>query len=307
MKKILITGGTGLIGTVLSRLLRSKGFEVSHLSRRANPNAEFPAYRWDLESQTIYGDIVEQADAIIHLAGASLVDKRWTESYKKVILDSRTKSLQLIHKYIKKRSRPLKTLVSASAVGFYGDAGDRWLEEDAPPAPPQSDDFKSLCCVLWEEAAKALEPDVGRLAIIRVGIVLSTKGGALEKIAMSFKARVGSYFGDGQAYYPWIHIDDMARMFAYAVEQENVTGIYNGVAPNPVTNKEFVQTIPKALDIKAAIVPTPEIAIKLAMGEMATVVLHSNRVSAQKIQQSGFVFDHQELLPALKDVFEREV
>jgi len=304
MKNILITGGTGLIGMELSRLLKSKGYTVSHLSRRANKNAEFPAYQWDINAQTLDETAIEQTDAIIHLAGASLVDKRWTAAYKKVMIDSRTKSLELLHKYIKRRSSPLKTLVSASAVGFYGEGGDKWLDEEAAPQPG---DFKSDCCVLWENAAKALESNVGRLAILRVGIVLSTKGGALEKMAMSFKANVGSYFGDGSMYYPWIHIDDMRRMFAYALEEDHVRGIYNGVSPNPVTNKEFIQTIPKALGKKAMLVPTPRLAIRLAMGEMSSVVLHSNRVSAQKILDTGFQFKHEELLGALKDVFGRNV
>lgn len=304
MKNILITGGTGLIGLELSRLLKSNGYQVAHLSRRSNKGAEFPAYRWDLKAQIIEDDAVEWADAIIHLAGASLVDKRWTAAYKKIMIDSRTHSLALLHKYIKQRSRPLKTLVSASAVGFYGNAGDKWLEEDAPPEPG---DFKSDCCVLWEDAAKALEPDVGRLAILRVGIVLSAKGGALEKMKLSFKARIGSYFGNGGAYYPWIHIDDMCRMFAYALESDQMRGIYNGVAPHPVTNKEFIQAIPKAMGIKAAIVPTPELAIKLAMGEMSTVVLHSNRVSAQKVLNAGFEFKYAALDPALVDIIDRGV
>lgn len=304
MRNILITGGTGLIGLELSRLLQSKGYQIAHLSRRSNPKAEFSAHRWDLDAQIIEDNAVEWADAIIHLAGASLADKRWTTAYKKIMIDSRTKSLELLHKYIKQRSRPLNTLVSASAVGFYGDAGDKWLEEGANPQPG---DFKSDCCVLWENAAKALKPDIGRLAILRVGIVLSTKGGALEKMMLSFKAKVGSYFGNGSAYYPWIHINDMTRMFAYAVENDHVQGIYNGVAPNPHTNKEFIQAIPKAMGIKAAIVPTPEFAIKLAMGEMSSLVLHSNRVSAQKILKAGFEFKYGELDTALKDVLERSI
>jgi len=304
MKNILITGGTGLIGLQLSRLLTSKGYAVKHLSRRANPNAEFPVHQWDLKKQTIQGNAVEWADAIIHLAGASLVDKRWTSAYKKIMIDSRTKSLELLHKYIKQRSKPLKTLVSASAVGFYGDQSDQWLKENASPQPG---DFKSDCCVLWEEAAKALEPDIGRLAILRVGIVLTNLGGALPKMAMSFKTRVGSYFGNGKAYYPWIHIDDMCSMFAYAIENASVNGIYNGVAPNPVTNKEFIEAIPKALGIKAVILPTPEIAIKLAMGEMSTVVLHSNRVSAQKILDAGFKFNYSQLDSALDHIFKNNV
>ncbi len=303
MKNILITGGTGLIGMELSKKLKSKGYSVAHLSRRANKQATFPAYKWDINAQTIEEEAVEWADAIIHLAGASLVDKRWSDAYKKVMIDSRTKSLALLHKYIKLRSRPLKTLVSASAIGYYGEGGNQWLDERSPPQPG---DFKSDCCVLWEDAAKALKPDVSRLAILRVGIVLSTKGGALEKMALSFKARVGSYFGDGSAYSPWIHIDDMCRMFIHAVEEDHVEGIYNGVAPKPVTNKEFIETIPNALGVKALIVPTPTIAIKLAMGEMSTVVLHSVRVSAQKILDTGFVFEHGELLGALEDIFKNK-
>ncbi len=301
MKSILITGGTGLIGLHLSRLLKSKGYNVFHLSRKGNPKAEFPAYKWDIKEQFIEEGVIEKADAIIHLAGASLVQKRWSTAYKKEMIESRTHSLQLLKKHIANRPTPLKTFVSASAVGFYGNTGDKWLKETDPP--PQGDkDFKSHCCVLWENAAKELEPLVSRLAIIRVGIVLSSKGGALEKMMLSFKAKTGSYFGDGSAYYPWIHIEDMCQMFVYALEKEQLSGIYNGVAPNPVPNKEFIQTIPKAMGISALILPTPEFVIRLAMGEMSAVVLDSNRVSAQKILDSGFKFKHPLLLNALKDV-----
>lgn len=306
MKSILITGGTGLIGLHLSRLLTSKGYNVFHLSRKGNREAEFPAYKWDIKNQFIEEGIIDKADAIIHLAGASLVSKRWSMAYKKEMIESRTHSLQLLKKYIAKRPTPLKTFLSASAVGFYGNTGDKWLKESDPP-PANGTDFKSKCCVLWENSAKELEPLVSRLAILRVGIVLSAKGGALEKMMLSFKAKTGSYFGDGSAYYPWIHIEDMCRMFVYALEEEKISGIYNGVSPNPVTNKEFIQTIPKAMGISAIILPTPEFVIRLAMGEMATVVLDSNRVSAQKILDAGFEFRHTVLVDALKDVLEKEV
>ncbi len=300
-KTVLITGGTGLIGLQLSRLLQEKGYQVRHLSRRRNLQAEFPAYQWNIQRETIDKEAFDGVDYIVHLAGASLAAKRWTAAYKQVMLDSRIKGTALLINTIKSLPKRPKAFISASAIGFYGNAGEQWMDETASPA---TGGFMSECCVLWEKSAQSI-PDLGlRLAILRIGIVLSSKDGALQKMMASLPLRVAAYFGDGETYYSWIHIDDMCRLFCKAIEDEAMKGIFNAVAPNPVKNKILVKTLIEASGKQVMMVPAPAFALRLAMGEMSQIVLEGSRASAQKIQEQGFDFQYPELLPALKDILE---
>lgn len=304
MDTILITGGTGLVGQRLSYMLTSSGYRVIHLSRKENLNAEFPAYRWDIEEGFIDKIALTEADHIIHLAGANVASQRWTKKFKKIAIDSRVKSISLLAKELKRLGKLPKSFISASAVGYYGNRGDEVLIEKSPPADKG---FLSETTVRWEMAADDVVSLGIRVALLRIGIVLSTVDGALPKMMLSFKANVGAWFGDGSQYYSWIHIDDLAKMFQYAIEHEEVRGAYNAVAPNPVTNKVFVQTLSKALDKKSLLLPTPAFTLRLAMGEMADIVLHGSRVNADKIQAAGFDFKHPDLEAALRDVISREV
>lgn len=304
MPTILIAGGTGLIGQRLSQLLKEKNYEVLHLSRHKDLEAEFPAYQWDLKKGTIDEAAIEKADYIVNFAGAGIADKPWTKERKRLIIDSRVDSTLLLKKYIQKKKTPIRAFVSASAVGYYGHRGEQVMKENDPPG---SKGFLSESVQLWENAIQEVAATGVRTAVIRIGIVLSTQGGALEKILLPFKFFNGAYFGDGQQWMSWIHLDDLCRMFMEAIENEQIKGIYNGVAPHPVRNKDLVLTIKKALDKPAVILPVPEFALRLALGQMADTIFESTRVSSEKIEEAGFKFQFPHLEPALRDLLERKV
>lgn len=304
MSTVLIAGGTGLIGQRLSHLLKEKNYEVLHLSRHKDLGAEFPAYQWDLKKGSIDEAAIEKADYIVNFAGAGIADKPWTKARKQLIIDSRVDSTLLLKKYIEKKKNPLKAFVSASAIGFYGDQGEQLMKENDPPG---SKGFLSESVQLWENAIQQVQETGVRVAAIRIGVVLSTKGGALEKILLPFKFFNGAYFGDGQQWMSWIHIDDLCRIFIEAIENEQFRGFYNGVAPHPFRNKELVLSIKKALDQPAVVLPVPEFALRLALGQMADTIFESTKVSSEKIENAGFKFQHPYLEPALRDLLERKI
>jgi len=302
--KILITGGTGLVGMHLSRMLHNKGHEVIHLSRKENLQAEFLAYRWDIDGDFVDVEALQQADHIIHLAGASVVGKRWTARQKQNILDSRVKSLELIAHQIQSSGASIQSFISASAIGYYGNTGDQIITEQSPAG---DSGFLVESCELWEQAVENVTALGIRTVRMRIGIVLSTVDGALPKILLSFKANAGTWFADGSQYYAWIHIDDVARMFVKAIEDDTLQGVYNATSPNPVTNKKFIKILAKALDKKALLLPTPAFAMRLAMGEMADTVLHGSRVIPQRMKEAGFEFKFDDLETAFRDVIRRKV
>jgi uncharacterized protein (TIGR01777 family) len=303
MKTILITGGTGLLGMRISLLLKERGLNVRHLSRTENLNAIYPAYKWDLNAQTIDPKALDGVDGIIHLAGAGIADGRWTKSRKKAILDSRINSSKLLTKVLKDRTDQPKVFVACSAVGYYGDRQDTILDETAAPGKG----FMSEVCVKWEESVEGIRTLGIRTPVIRVGIVLSTKGGALAKLNMSYPFRVGSYFGNGQQYYPWIHLDDICQIFIKALLEDNMTGIYNGAAPLPATNKELAKAMSKAHHQKTLLVPAPTFAAKALLGEMSAVVLNSTRAIPQALQKMQHGFEFTDLVLALEDLFKRKL
>ncbi len=303
MATVLIGGGSGLIGQRLSELLLAKGYEVIHLSRKEDLNAPFPKYKWDLQAGIIDERALTKADYIINLAGAGIADKRWTESRKRLIVESRTQSTLLIKNALARLEKKPKALILASAIGFYGDRGREWVDEDSLPGKRG---FLAESTQEWEASMHQSAALKIRQAIIRIGIVLSTKGGALKPFILQNQFRLGNYFGNGKQYYSWIHIDDLCKIFIYAMENESVEGIFNGVGPNPVSLYDFVKSLAKAMDKRAIMIPVPTFAIRLAMGEMADMVLSSTRVSAAKIESTGFQFEHPELVPALKNLLKEE-
>ncbi|MFK8009148.1 MAG: TIGR01777 family oxidoreductase [Saprospiraceae bacterium] len=301
MSTVLIAGGSGLIGQRLSVLLEKKGYDVIFLSRKKKSDDRF--FQWDVNKGTIDSAAIERADYVINLAGAGIVDKRWTNDRKKVLIESRTQTAALLKDSFEKIKKP-KAYLSASAIGFYGNRGDEWLTESSEPQP---EDFLSECTMAWENAAKRIAKSKIRTAIFRIGIVLSMNGGALPEmiLPMKFGARVS--FGDGKAYYPWVHIDDVCSMFIWALENESVNGIYNAVAPKPIMIKDLVKEIQEARGGFALPIPAPSFALKLVMGEMADMLLNSARVSAEKILASGYEFKFSEIQPALKNILEEKV
>ena len=298
--KILITGGRGMLGTYLSKMLQAAGHEVSHLSRNQPKSADYPTFVWDVEKQYIDPKALQDVEAIIHLAGEGIADKRWTAARKKEIIDSRVQSTDLLYKALQSQAHKVSVFVAASAIGIYGDRGAEVLDEQSAAGT----DFLAKTCLEWEAANKPIAALSIRLPIIRIGIVLSTAGGALAKMLPSYKLRIGTYFGNGQQYYSWVHIQDVARILQAAAENAAMTGIYNATAPNPAKNCELAYDIAKAKKQKSLILPAPAFALRLALGEMAAVVLNSSRVLPKALESINFEFTYPELLPALENLLQ---
>jgi uncharacterized protein (TIGR01777 family) len=302
MTKVLISGGTGLVGSHLTDLLLSKGYEINILSRSRSGNEKGIRYfQWSPIDGTIDEEAL-QADHIIHLAGAGVADKRWTSSRKREIRNSRVLSTELLTNSLQRTGLRPKSIVSASAVGYYGNREDEILSETSTPGTG----FLADVCKEWETCTGKLGARAEASAILRIGIVLSTKGGALPQLTLPVNAYIGAYLGTGRQYYPWIHIEDLCNMFVYAMEKP-LNGIYNAGAPQPETNKNITKTIAHVLQKPFIPVPAPVFALKLAMGEMAQMVLNSQRTSAGKIQEAGFKFNYPQLDSALKDIFRRKI
>ncbi len=299
MPTILIGGGSGLIGMRLSQLLQQKGYDVIHLSRTSDLTAPFPRYVWDVSKGTIDEMAIMKADYVINLAGAGIADWFWTKSRKKLIIESRVRSMDLLRNSFSRLGKFPKAFISASATGFYGDRGAEWLDENAAPGTG----FLSESTQAWEKSAWEMEPLGIRLVTIRTGIVLSMNGGALPKFVLPQKFFVGSYFSDGKDYYSWIHIDDLCNIYVAGIENQQMRGIYNGVAPNPATNFQLTKAIAEARQQKVIMLGIPAFMLRLAMGELADALLTSARVSSKKIEESGFEFKFTDPVAALKDLF----
>ncbi|MCG8328382.1 MAG: TIGR01777 family oxidoreductase [Chitinophagales bacterium] len=298
MAHILIAGGTGLIGNKLAQLLKRHGYEVALLSRSRKSNPAFKTYQWNLDDGVIEEDAIIQASHIINLAGAGIADKPWTRSRKETIIKSRVEGNLLFKQYFEQLNYKPKAFISSSAIGYYGNRGDEWMYEHCDAGKG----FLSESTIAWENSIKAIS-DLGiRTSGVRIGIVLSTKGGALEKIILPLKFGLATYFGNGQQWYSWIHIDDIAGIFHHIIEDDTLDGFYNGVAPHPVRNKTLMQNIKKIYNNKALLLPVPSIAMKIALGEMSHTVLDSSKVSAEKVINSGYQFKYERLEQALEDL-----
>ncbi|NJL75114.1 MAG: TIGR01777 family protein [Saprospiraceae bacterium] len=255
-------------------------------------------------SKTIDEEAIQQADYLINLAGAGIADKSWTEERKKLIISSRVHSTLTFKKYIEASPNQFKAYIAASAMGFYGNRGDEILTETSEPGETG---FLAQSVIEWESAIQEVMKTNIRTVALRIGLVLSTKGGALPKILIPARLGVGSYFGDGQQWYAWIHLDDICRMFVYAVENQATKGFYNATAPNPLRNKTFVVAIGEALGKPQLLVPAPVFALRLGLGELADAVLSSARVLPKRMEEAGFEFQFKTLVPALQDLFHRSV
>ena len=306
MQTVLITGGTGLIGKAITTLLTDKGYHVILLTRKAPkeksdaPNIDFAL--WDIKKRTIDIKALQKADHVIHLAGAGVVDKKWTAAYKKEILESRTESSKLLITTLKNNSNKVKTIVSASAIGWYGEDavkdGKVFVETDAAATG-----FLGETCRLWEQSISQFEAPGKRLVKLRTGIVLSNNGGALAAFKKPIIFGVAGILGNGKQVVSWIHIDDLCRMYIVAIENDLLSGVYNAVAPEPVTNK--ILTIELANTMKGKFyIPlhVPVFILKIMLGERSLEVLRSTTVSCTKIQQTGFTFLYPTIKTALKQL-----
>lgn len=297
MEKVLITGGTGLVGTAITRLLIDNGYEVAHLSRRAS-QGKVRRFLWDVDKGIIEPEAITFADHIIHLAGAGVFDERWTDAYKKELIDSRIKSTMLLENAMSASSH-IKTFISASAIGYYGlDTGDQWMSESAP----KGNGFLSDLTYEWENAVNKIHAAGMRTVIFRVGIVLSEKGGALPQMATPVKYFAGSALGSGKQYVSWIHIDDLAASFLHALRNP-MQGVYNAAATEPVTNAALTKAIGKVLHKPVFLPPVPGFVLGLILGqEKAKMVVGGNRVSNAKLKETGFVFQYSSAEEAVKSL-----
>jgi uncharacterized protein (TIGR01777 family) len=296
-KKILITGASGLIGSRLTEMLIQKGYQVSHLGR-TKKNGPVKSYVWNVDKGELDPQALVGVEAIIHLAGAGVAEKRWDAKRKKEILDSRTKSSALLYDAMKKGNHAVKSVVSASAIGYYGFCLDEriFAEESNTGA-----DYLAQVTKQWEEEVDKITSLGIRVAKLRIGIVLSEKGGALAEIAKPVRLGVGAALGTGKQYLSWIHIDDLCSMFIKAVEDEQMHGAYNAVC-DWVTNEAMTKSIGKVLRRPLWLPPVPGFIMNIIMGEMAVIVVNGSKVSSEKIRKAGFIFQYPELSETLKNL-----
>jgi uncharacterized protein (TIGR01777 family) len=299
--KIILTGGTGLIGRALADSLLVDGHEVVILTRSAGKTTPSPRLRhvqWDGKTANGWQDEVRTADAIVNLAGAGIADARWSAERKQEIVDSRVDAGRAVSQALQNVQGDGKSrvLIQASAVGYYGVTGDTPITEGSAPGT----DFLAETCVAWEESSADVESFGVRRAVARTGVVFSTEGGALPQILLPFKMVVaGGPIGSGEQYVPWIHIDDEVRALRWMIENPNARGPYNLSAPNPVKNRDLAQTVGEVMN-RPSLIPTPAFALKTVMGERATLVLDGQRQLPQRLLAEGFIFNHPELRPALQ-------
>lgn len=287
-KKILVTGGSGFVGTYFIERATKKGYHVTNVSRNPRKQHEIS---WDEVSSRI-----PDYHAVVHLAGENVFSGRWTKERKQRILSSRVDTTKKLVDAMMKSARKPAVFLSASAVGFYGDCRDEIVDESVR----SGDDFLAQVCVAWENAAKPVESIGVRLAHPRIGIVLEKDGGALEKMLLPFQLFAGGPIGSGNQYMPWIHVHDLCEMLIFAIEN-NVQGPFNAVGPDPVKMSEFAEILGKVLN-RPSWFPAPEFALKIALGESADAVLTSCRAVPKLIQNTGFEFAYEDLESALKAI-----
>ena len=307
MEVVLISGGTGLIGSSLSQYLIERGYEIIILTRQKNKVSENPKIKycfWNIEKELIDKEVVLTADHIIHLAGAGVMDKKWTADYKKKILESRTKSAELIINCLKENEHPVKTFVSASAIGYYGEDAkilerkDGFIESDLP-----SKDFLGETCLLWEASVELVTALGVRLIILRTGIVLSKNGGALKEFKSPLRFGLATILGNGKQIISWIQIDDLCRMYCEAIENKYLHGTYNAVAPEPVSQKKLILILANKMRNKFFTpVHVPVFILKLFLGKRSIEILKSATVSGRKIKATGFTFLYPSIESAINEL-----
>lgn len=302
-KNVLITGGTGFIGKNLTRLLIENGFAVSILSRNFKHNtANVSYFKWDIANDFIEDDAVLRANYIIHLAGEGIAEKRWTAKRKEAIVQSREKSIQLIYNVLKKNNKKLEAFITASGVGMYGAInGSEICTETTTPV----NDFLGLTCQKWEAAADTIMSLGIRTVKIRTGLVLGKNEGFLNKLSPIFKMKLGSALGSGKQYMPWIHIDDLCTIYVEAINNIEMNGAYNAAINDGTNNEIFSKTLCKIYGYSLWLPNVPAFLIKIALGEMAHILLTGRRVSSDKIEKLGFKFRFKNLQNALRDCIDK--
>lgn len=297
---VLITGATGLIGSEIVSQCHKQNITVHYLTtskdKLRNEN-NYKGYFWNPEEMAIDTECFKNVDTIINLAGAS-ISKRWTTSYKKVILESRLQSLQLLKDSLSKINHEVKHIISASAIGIYPDSLTNYYEENYPQT---SQTFLGRVTKKWESKVDEFSELDLKISKIRIGLVLSEKGGALPQITKPVEFGAGAAFGKGTQWQSWIHIEDLAKIFLF-VMQHPLEGIFNGVAPNPVSNNDFTKMVAKSLKKPLVLPNIPKFLMQLILGEMHILLFESQRVCSKKIEEQGYRFEYSNLQPALEDL-----
>lgn len=295
-KRILVTGGTGFIGQALCPTLISRGYSLTVLSRQ--PVGQVQALCGQVEAlsdlQNLNGHV--GFDAVINLAGEGIADKRWSDSRKQALRDSRIALTHKLANVIRSWQKPPEVLVSGSAVGFYGDQGSKPVTESTAPV----EEFTHRMCRDWENEALALSSEKTRVCLSRTGIVVGPGGGFLQRMLLPFKLGLGGRIGDGHQYMPWVHRDDMVSALIWMLETPEANGAYNVVSPEPVTNRRFTSELASVLN-RPAFFPVPSPVLKMALGEMARLLLTGQKAFPKKLTDEGFSFAYRELRAALKD------
>jgi uncharacterized protein (TIGR01777 family) len=298
--RVLITGATGLVGSNLADKCIEKGIEVNYLTTskdKIENKSNYKGFYWDPTTKDIDDKCLNEVDVIIHLAGANIA-KRWTSSYKEEIIDSRVETAKLLFNSLKSSKRTISQFISASAIGIYPSSLQKLYTEDESNT---DESFLGEVVEKWEAAADIFKDLNIKVTKVRTGLVLAKNGGALQKMKEPADFNLGAAFGSGKQWQSWIHIEDLANLYMHILEN-NLEGVYNGVAPNPVTNTELMDGIAKQLDKNVWLPNVPAIALKVALGDMSTVVLSSQLVSSDKIENTGFTFKYKNLTKALEDL-----
>lgn len=297
--KILLTGGTGLIGTRLTEILLNKGYRVCHLVRFPK-QSQVEACRWDPQTKYIDRNALAGVDIVIHLAGLDVSQKRWNAGVKNEILESRAGTARFLREFLENQPERPRAFISASGVNYYGvsNVGRHYDESDKAGR-----DFMSRVTVLWEQEAEAFSQLGMRTAAIRTGMVLSAEGGALKKLALPVRFCVGSPLGSGQQMVSWIHIDDLCAIYLRAIEDEQFRGPYNAVAPYPVTNEAFINELARVLKKPLWAPNVPEFVVRLVAGEVADIVLEGAAVAPRRLLDVGFSFQYPTLPGALENLY----
>lgn len=299
-KTVLITGGSGLIGRALTDNLLAKSYRVYHLSRsNSRTTNKVKTFHWDVSKRQIEESCIDGVQHIIHLAGEGIASKVWTNKRKQEIIASRTESIRLLYDLLSRRGHIVRSVISASGVGYYGNRGNELLTEESTAGKG----FLANSCIEWEKAVDEGKQQQLRVVKLRTGVVLSREGGALPSMAKPIKLGLGAPLGSGRQWMPWIHIRDIVEMYSFALENEALEGVFNAAAPQPVTNADLTKTIARVLEKPVLLPSVPALVLRVIMGEMSSVVLNSTRTSSKKIKDEGFTFKFPELTSALRDIY----
>jgi uncharacterized protein len=299
MKIVLITGASGLIGESVTKLLLERGYEVRHLGRFKREIENVKSFVWNIEKKEIERGALTGCNYIIHLAGEGIADGRWTVERKKKIIDSRVKSIRLLFDKTEEESSRLSAFISASGINYYGAVTSEkiYYEDDAP-----AKSFIGECCRLWEKEADLFASKC-RVVKYRTSVVLSKKGGALKRIAAPINLGLGSALGSGSQYVSWIHIKDISNLYLYAIENSELSGTFNALADEDITNKTFTRTIARVLNKPLFLPNIPSFILKIIFGEMSCIVLEGSRASNRKIKETGFAFQYNKLQNAVENLY----